>query len=112
MATPKTNQTDMDHDYCREYKLLSTAAEGENSVKKWRGSSLKASNTFVNILRHFSLCNRENLAFDARKEMKDEPATKFPAAVDDVCVPWPSLSRTERKSPASVTAAIPPTAAA
>jgi hypothetical protein len=42
----------------------------------------------------------------------DEPATKFPAAVDDVCVPWPSLSRTERKSPASVTAAIPPTAAA
>jgi len=80
--------------------------------KKWRGSSLKASNTFVNILRHFSLSNRENLAFDARKEMKDEPATKFPAAVDDVCVPWPSLSRTERKSPASVTAAIPPTAAA
>jgi hypothetical protein len=69
-------------------------SRGENSVKKWkkwRGSSLKASNTFVNILRYFTLSNRENLAIDARKEMKDEPATKFPA---------------------SVTAAIPPTAAA
>ncbi len=40
------------------------------------------------------------------------PGTKFPPAVDDVWEPWPSLSRTDKKSPAAVTLPVPPAAAA
>jgi hypothetical protein len=40
--------------------------------------------------------------------MKDEPNAKF-INVDVVCVPWPSLSLTKRKSPTFVITTIPPT---
>jgi hypothetical protein len=102
----------MDHDQCRKYKILSIATDKKNICEEMeeieRETNLKASNTFVNILKHFSVSNIENLAFDDRIEMKDEPNAKF-INVDVVCVPWPSLSLTKRKSPTFVITTIPPT---